>query len=83
MTIDDPLLHIHSAPGVICAACGDADDGTRIFTTNIGKWNSELRSCAPATIIRPNYSISGRSDPRTSALKGERFPDDKKERDPR
>lgn len=78
MTIDDPLLHIHSAPGVVCAACGDADDGTRVFLTDAGKWNGELRTCSPSTVIRPNYSISGRDDPRTSALKGERFPDIKK-----
>lgn len=78
MTIDDPLLHIHSAGGIACAACGDADDGTRIFITDVGKWNSELRNCSPSTIIRPNYSISGRDDQRTSALKGERMPDAKK-----
>lgn len=83
MTTLDPLLHIHSAPGAACAACGDSDDGTRTFLTDVGKWNGELRTCAPETRIALDYSITSRADPRTSALKGERFPDHKKVRDQR
>lgn len=81
--LSDPLLHIHASAGQVCIACGDSDDGTRIFTTDIGQWNSELRTCSPTMRLRQDYSISGRDDPRTSALKGERFPDWRKTRDTR
>lgn len=84
MTIlTDLLLHIHSAPGLVCIACGDEDTGTRIFTTDVGAWNRELRSCSPTVRLRQDYSISDRDDPRTSALKDERFADPRKVRDKR
>lgn len=83
VVLSDTLLHIHSAPGLVCAACGDEDTGTRIFTTNVGAWNRELHSCSPTLRLRQDYSISDRDDPRTSALKDERFPDWRKVRDPR
>lgn len=79
----DPLLHIHALAGQPCIACGDADTADTDFLTDPGQWNSEARTCSPSTRIRPDYSISGRDDPRTSALKGERMPDPKKVRDPR
>jgi hypothetical protein len=79
----DPLIHIHQNPGEPCIACGDADTSDTDFMTNVGQWNSELRTCSPNTRLRPDFSISGRDDPRTSALKGERHPDYRKVRDPR
>lgn len=79
----DPLLHIHAAPGEPCIACGDADTSDTDFLTNPGDWNQQARTCSPTTRIRPDYTISGRDDPRTSALKSERMPDPKKVRDPR
>lgn len=75
----DPLLHIHQSPGEPCIACGDADTADTDFITDPGKWNAELRTCSPNTRIRPDYTISGRADPRTSALKGERYGDPKRE----
>lgn len=77
------LLHIHAQEGDPCVACGDLDDGSNLFLTNVGDWNREQRSCSPSTIVRPDYSLSGRDDPRTSALKDERMPDPTKVRDPR
>lgn len=76
----DRLLHIHAAPGDPCIACGDADTADNDFVTDVGEWNCEARNCSPSTRLRPDYSISGRADPRTSALKGER-PQNKR-RDP-
>jgi hypothetical protein len=69
---DDRLLHIHRNPGEACIADGTADNGTHRFTTDVGQWNREARNCTPSMRLRPDYSISGRADPRTSALKDER-----------
>jgi len=73
----DRRIHIHELPGEPCIACADLDpeDGTVFFMTDFSDWNQEARSCAPSMRLRPDYSISGRADPRTSALKGERYPD--------
>lgn len=79
----DPLLHIHSTPGQPCVACGDADDGSRLFTTDVGMWNREVKTCLPGGIVEPSYVLSSRSDARASALKDERFPDWNKVRDQR
>lgn len=79
----DPLLHIHQSAGLPCIACGDADTADTDFLTDPGRWNSETRVCSPSVRLRPDYSISNRDDPRTSALKGERFPDPSKVRDVR
>lgn len=81
--VRDRLIHIHAAPGEVCIACGDADTSDTDFVTDTGYWNTLNRRCSPSTIIRPDYTISGRQEPRTSALKGERFPDPKKVRDQR
>lgn len=76
----DRLLHIHRLDGDPCIACGDADTDDTDFLTDPGAWNSEARTCSPSTRIRPDYTISGRDDPRTSAIKGERRQN--KRRDP-
>lgn len=79
----DRLMHLHATSNDPCVACGDLDDGDHTFTTDVGKWNSEKRNCSPSTIVARDYTVTGRADPRTSALKEERFPDPKKVRDPR
>jgi hypothetical protein len=79
----DRKIHIHQSDGEPCIACGDADTAETFFMTSVGDWNSEARSCSPSTRLRPDYSISGRDDPRTSALKGERMPDRRKYKDHR
>lgn len=68
----DRLLHIHQQDGDVCIACGDADTADNDFVTDVAVWNTEKRNCSPSTRLRLNYTISGREDPRTSALKGER-----------
>lgn len=84
MTVLSELtIHIHSAPGGVCSACGDADDNTRAFITDVGAWNRTNDKCSPGTMLRPDYSISGRADPDTSALLDERFPNPKKTDDRR
>lgn len=68
----DPLLHIHRQAGDVCVACGDADTSDTDFVTDPGYWNQQKRNCSPLTIISPDFAITGRADPRTSALKSER-----------
>lgn len=79
----DRLIHIHRLPGDPCIACGDADIIDTDFITDTGDWNQERRNCSPSAIVSPEYVLTGRADPRTSALKGERKPPRKKEPDPR
>lgn len=76
--ITDHTLHIHAADGQACAACGDADDGSRIFTTDVGAWNRERKSCSPGSVVEQDYTLSTRTDKRASALFDERYPDRKK-----
>ena len=71
----DRRVHIHLNPGEPCIACGDEDTEETNFMLSFADWNQEARSCRPQMRLRPDYSISGRRDPRTSALKGERMPD--------
>lgn len=78
-TLAELVLHIHAAGGQPCVACGDSDDGSRAFTTDVGMWNRDIRSCSPSDRVRPDYTVSGREDPDTSALKDERFGDPQKE----
>jgi hypothetical protein len=71
----DRQIHIHQFPSNPCIACGDADTADTHFLTDPTAWNREARTCSPSMRLRPDYSISGRADPRTSALKDERQPD--------
>lgn len=68
------IIHIHQLDGEPCIVCGDADDGTSKFTDDPEYWNTLNSTCSPTTRLRPDYTVSGREDPRTSALKGERKP---------
>lgn len=79
----DRLLHIHDNDGDPCVACGDADTDDTDFVTDPTYWNTLNRRCSPSTIVAIDYSITGRQEPRTSALKGERRPPRKKVSDPR
>lgn len=76
--VRDRLIHIQQNPGEACIACGDADTDDTDFTDDPGYWNSLNRRCSPSTIISPAYEITGRQEPRTSALKGERHPNRKR-----
>lgn len=78
----DRLIHIHAADSAPCVACDVADTDDTDFTTDPGYWNTLNRRCRPSTIISPSFEITGRADPRTSALKGERK-DQRKGSDPR
>lgn len=75
VNITDRFLHIHQNPGQACIACGDFDDGSRLFTTDTGLWNRDAKSCSFSSIVSPQYVLIPRDDPRTSALKDERHPD--------
>lgn len=79
----DPLIHIHATPGAPCVACGDADTSDTDFVLDTGYWNTLNRRCSPSTIVSPAYEVTGREDPRTSALLGERRPSSKKVSDRR
>lgn len=74
MTTAREIVHIHEGEGEPCIIDGTEDDGVAKFTTDATYWNTLNTSCAPTTRLRPDFTISGRADPRTSALKGERRP---------
>lgn len=80
---EDRLLHIHATAEAVCIACGDAPSAENHFLTDPGQWNREKRVCSPSVRISPLYEVTGREDPRTSAIKEERLPDRKKVRDRR
>lgn len=83
----DLLIHIHSAPGSPCVACGDSDtEDTDFILGDYGYWNSLNRRCEPATIVGlvdGALAVIPRDDIRTCALLGERTPPRKKVPDPR
>lgn len=79
----DRLIHLHAAPGEPCLACGDADTDDTDFLLSAEEWNCEARTCSPSKRFSPGFELTNRADPRTSALKGERFPDPKRIKDQR
>lgn len=82
MTARDRIVHIHNGSGP-CVVCGTADDSSTSFVSDTGHWNTLNRTCQPQARVSPDYVVTGRQDPRTSALKGERKPPRKKVRDRR
>jgi hypothetical protein len=77
----DRKIHIHELAPDPCIACGDTPSADNDFISDTGQWNSEARNCSPGAIVSPDYVLTGRSDPRTSALKEERLPNPKRTRD--
>lgn len=72
------LLHIHHHPGEVCIACGDLDVAPNRFVTDPGYWNQQVDRCDTTKMVRPDYVLFARDDPRTSALASERLPSRKR-----